>query len=284
MQDKKKSSVTARYREGSRIGRRRATHASGASVVRAAERVKERKNGREECRWFAAIKHSGARGREPACTSLKRAKRTNVSKKKGKQEGGRKSPRCALPRNRPKELEKVRKNKEKGEKVTANPFNPPVSLQRNGNSLETPIPFLEPGLLIGMEPDNPEGRITAGVVTNVTMTKIYVPYLALSTPLMNMRVGNFSLRGTREFGDACIRLRLVDCIRERKANSRTKSTASSVAFVESRLRGLVGKRAVARNGNVGTGMEGEVGGGGGVGAARRRVLVDFRRADGSAKR
>lgn len=54
-----------------------------------------------------------------------------------------------------------------------------------------------------------------------------------------------------------------------------------VAFVASRLEGLVVKRAVTRIGNVGTGMEGEVGV---VGAARRRVSVDFRRADRSAKR
>ena len=76
-------------------------------MVRAAERVKERKNGREECRWFAAIKHRGARGREPACTKPETRQRTNASKKNGEQEGGKKSARCALPANRPKEMEKV---------------------------------------------------------------------------------------------------------------------------------------------------------------------------------
>ena len=114
MEDKKRSSVTARYREGSRIGRRRATHASRASAVRAAERVKEKEEweGRmpmvrgNKTRWRARTRAS----------NLKRASELTCRRKTGKQEGGKKSPRCALPGNRPKELEKVRRSRKKERK------------------------------------------------------------------------------------------------------------------------------------------------------------------------
>lgn len=80
-------------------------------MVRVAERVKEKKNWREECRWFTAIKHPGARGRKRASGKLLQANRKPEKKEK--------NLRYTLLCNRAKETDKLREiarsNRRKGD-------------------------------------------------------------------------------------------------------------------------------------------------------------------------
>lgn len=76
-------------------------------MVRVAERVKEKKNWREECRWFTAIKHPGARGRKRARISLKRMNELLLQANR-EPEKKEKNLRYTLLCNRAKKADKLR--------------------------------------------------------------------------------------------------------------------------------------------------------------------------------